>query len=125
MSRPVKFSDPEEFQRVADEYFAACDAESEPYTVNGLAYALGLCRETLLRYAEKPGFSDTVKGVRTRLEAHWEKRLGGPNAAGTIFWLKNQGWTDKTGVELTGSNGGPVQYQRTERHIVDPQNPDS
>ena len=96
MSRPPIFETPEEFTARAEAYFADCAEREAVPTVNGLSLALGMTRETLLRYAEKPGFSDAVKMVRTRLEAAWEERLAGPNAAGTIFWLKNQGWTDRT-----------------------------
>lgn len=111
MSRPPIFDCPEEFTRVAEEYFAAREAEDKPFTVNGLALALGMTRETLLRYGEKDGFSDAVKAVRARLEEYWECRLAGNNAAGTIFWLKNQGWSDKTETELYGKGGGPVQHE--------------
>lgn len=109
MARPPIFETPDEFTEVADAYFARCDAEQKPYTVNGLALALGMTRETLLRYGEKEAFSDAVKRVRARLEDYWESRLAGPNAAGTIFWLKNQGWTDKSETELYGRGGGPVE----------------
>lgn len=103
MARPPLFETPEQFEAVTGAYFDKCDALERPYTVNGLALALGMTRETLLRYGEKEGFSDTVKAVRAKLEDYWESRLAGPNAAGTIFWLKNQGWSDKTEQHLTGS----------------------
>jgi len=106
--RPPLFTSPEDFQRVADDYFASCVDGKIP-TVNGLSLALGMTRETLLRYAEKDGFSDTVKLIRARLEDSWEQRLASGNAAGTIFWLKNQGWSDKTETALTGANGGPIE----------------
>lgn len=119
--RPPIFDTPEEFTEVAERYFADREAKDKPFTVNGLALALGMTRETLLRYGEKEAFSDAVKAVRARLEDHWESRLAGPNAAGTIFWLKNQGWTDKTETELYGKGGGPVEsVHRIERVIVDP-----
>lgn len=121
MSRPPIFETPEEFTAVAEKYFSEQEAKDKPFTVNGLALALGMTRETLLRYAEKDGFSDAVKAVRARLEDHWESRLAGPNAAGTIFWLKNQGWSDRTEQQISGPNGGPVeQVHRIERVIVDP-----
>lgn len=94
--RPVLYSNPDDFTKVANDYFAKCVADETVPTVNGLCIALGMTRETLLRYEEKDGFSDSVKMVRMRLEAAWEQRLAGPNAAGTIFWLKNQGWTDRS-----------------------------
>ena len=125
MSRPPLYDTPEAFKEKADAYFAQCVADEKVPTVNGLCLALGMTRETLLRYAEKDGFSDTVNMVRVRLEAEWEQRLAGPNATGTIFWLKNQGWSDKTETELYGKGGGPVQsVTRVERVIHDPANTD-
>lgn len=122
--RPPIFETPEEFSAVADAYFADRESKGLPFTVNGLALALGMCRQSLLNYGDKPGFLDAVKRVRATLEDHWESRLGGPNAAGTIFWLKNQGWSDKTESELYGKGGGPIEsVQRIERVIVDPANP--
>lgn len=125
MSRPPIFDSPEDFTRVAEEYFAKRESEDKPFTVNGLALALGMTRQSLLNYGEREGFLDAVKAVRARLEDHWETRLAGGNAAGTIFWLKNQGWSDKTETELYGRGGGPVeQVHRIERVVVDPANSD-
>lgn len=115
MGRPPIFETPEQFEAVAESYFSKCEDSNKVPTVNGLALALGMTRETLLRYAEKDGFSDTVKAVRTRLEAEWEQRLAGPSAAGTIFWLKNQGWSDKTEQAITAE-----VVSRVERTIVKP-----
>lgn len=126
MARPVKFTSPDEFEAIADAYFAEREAKEQPFTVNGLALALGLCRQSLLNYGAKPEFLDAVKAIRARLEDHWEMRLAGGNAAGTIFWLKNQGWSDKTETELYGRGGGPLQsVSRIERVIVDPANTDT
>lgn len=116
MARPPIFDDPDDFTRIANEYFDQREAEDKPFTVNGLALALGMTRETLLRYGEKEGFSDAVKAVRARLEDHWESRLAGGNAAGTIFWLKNQGWSDKTEQVLSGE----VAVGVVERRVVKP-----
>jgi hypothetical protein len=124
MARPPIFDTPEEFTEVAEKYFDTREALDKPFTVNGLALALGMTRETLLRYAEKEGFSDAVKAVRARLEDHWESRLAGPNATGTIFWLKNQGWSDKSETKLTGDPDQPVAITTIERRIVHPQDRD-
>ncbi len=113
MGRPPKFTNPEEFKAIADDYFAKREADSKPFTVNGLALALGLCRQSLLNYGEKPEFLDAVKEIRATLEDHWESRLGGTNAAGTIFWLKNQGWSDKTEQTINAT----VSVGRVERVI--------
>lgn len=110
--RPPIFETPEEFQEVADEYFAHCETDQITPTVNGLCLVLNMTRETLLRYGEKPGFSDSVRKARMKLEMAWEQKLAGNNVAGAIFWLKNQGWTDTQRTELTGAAGGPIQVSR-------------
>lgn len=120
MARPPIIETPEAFQAAADEYFAACVADSKVPTVNGLALALGFnSRQSLLNYADKPEFLDTVKGVRSRLEAEWEQRLAGPNAAGTIFWLKNQGWSDRTEqvVQTKVEHSGTVTLDPSEAYM--------
>ena len=48
---------------------------------------------------------------------------GQGNATSIIFGLKNRApeeWKDKTEQALTGADGGPVQVQRIERVVVDP-----
>lgn len=103
--RPAIFTSPDDFKRVADAYFDACVQNEKVATVNGLSLALDMTRETLLRYAEKEGFSDVVKKVRSRLEDTWEQRLASGNAGGTIFWLKNQGWSDRTENVISNPDG--------------------
>ena len=51
-----------------------------------------------------------VKAIRAHLEDHWEMRLAGGNAAGTIFWLKNQGWSDRQELEHSGKEGAPPAF---------------
>jgi hypothetical protein len=50
-----------------------------------------------------------------------------PDTSAAMFWLKNRragNWRDKLDHELSGKDGGPVQFERIERVIVDPkQNP--
>lgn len=126
MSRPPIFATPEDFTAAADAYFDACEGDKDAIpTVNGLALALGMTRKCIWDYAGKPEFSYAVEKARTRLEMAWENRLAGTACTGAIFWLKNQGWTDKTQQELSGPSGGPIQTQRVEFAIIDPANPNS
>ena len=110
--RPPIFSAPDEFEDAANAYFEACKPsegdEGDIPTVNGLCLALGMTRKTLWAYAEKPGFCDAVEKARTRLEMAWERRLAGTACTGAIFWLKNQGWSDRTEQHISGPNGGPI-----------------
>lgn len=109
---------PEEFERLADAYFAEC-ATADPVrrpTINGLCLALGLHHKGALDdYAGYEGFSTVVKKARMRLEDAWEGALALPNVAGSIFWLKQQGWKDTQDVHQTGE-----MVHRIERAIVKP-----
>lgn len=104
--RPPKFTDPEEFQVLVDAYFEDCKVQDKVPTVNGLTLAVGFSsRQSLFDYAAKPDFMDTVKSAKTRLENEWEQRLAGANATGTIFWLKNQGWSDRNEQVISNPDG--------------------
>jgi hypothetical protein len=51
----------------------------------------------------------TIKGVEEMIENAWVQRLGGPNASGAIFYLKNAFRDDyKDRHEHTGEDGGPM-----------------
>lgn len=119
--RPPIIATPERFDELAREYFAECDETQQTPTVNGLCLKLDMTRETLLRYGEKEGFSDTVRKTRQKLEMAWEQKLAGNNVTGAIFWLKNQGWADK--VEQTFSNpDGTGLFSGLEVKLVRPSN---
>jgi len=104
--RPLTISTPKEFEDRANAFFLKCEEDGKVPTVNGLALALGFnSRQSLLNYADRPEFLDIVKNVRTRLENEWEQRLAGSNPAGTIFWLKNQGWSDRNEQVISNPDG--------------------
>lgn len=71
-----------------------------PYTITGLALALGTTRDLLIDYEEKDGFSDTIKEAKIKCHNFAELNLFGANATGPIFNLKNNyGWKDKSEVD--------------------------
>lgn len=117
VGRPPKFKTPEEMNTLIEAYFTACDETKRPYTVPGLALALGFSsRSSLFDYATRNAgheeFAATIKKAKLRIEAQRVEALvtcrGNP--AGMIFDLKNNfGWRDQQNVELTGAQGGPVQ----------------
>lgn len=95
--RPMKYSSPEELERLVHLYFDTCDEESRPYTVTGLALSLGMSREQLLQYQERLEFQDTIKRAKQRVAAFAEEQLyrKSGQVAGIIFSLKNNfGWKD-------------------------------
>jgi hypothetical protein len=72
-------------------------------TIVGLALDLGFhCKETLYQYAKNPVFTDLIKeGMAVVEEAH-ELRMYEQGCVGSIFVLKNMGWTDRQETEISG-----------------------
>lgn len=92
----MKFETAEAMQIAVDEYLTANNIP----TISGLAYYLGFeSRQSFYDYEERPEFSYTIKRCRLFMESWYESRLQGNNPAGSIFWLKNAGWSDKQEIE--------------------------
>jgi hypothetical protein len=140
--RPFKFTDPPELRRLIQNYFDWCDPHQEerlveaginqqgqtiftkrmimtsqrPYTLSGLARALGVNRTTLLNYQDPAHYSEeiaeevrqeilnTLRLARARCEEYAESQLFEGNANGAKFNLTNNydRWTDKTVQEHEG-----------------------
>lgn len=95
------FETPEEIALYAEVYFAAQIAAQKPFTLPGLARALGFARRDTLRDYRtddsKKQFHDAMSAVCMRVEEWtaemlYDKRV---NVSGPIFALKNQGWQDE------------------------------
>ena len=118
VGRPMKFKTAKELQAAIDDYFDYCDnrikqvhtkeggsfavSNPEPYTMAGLAYALGMSRQALINYAKKDEFVDAIKAARQRVEADVERRMNDKETftPGLIFNAKNNfGWKDKTEIQ--------------------------
>lgn len=96
-----KFETPAEIRLYAEEYFAKQNDAQKPFTLPGLARALGFSRRDTLRdyrvderYEE---FHDAMSAVCMRVEEWTAEKLydKGVNVSGPIFALKNQGWADE------------------------------
>lgn len=91
--RPRLFKTPQEMAAKAEAYFKECDEGKKPYTVAGLAYALGFsARTSFSDYGtDHASFSDTVKRLRLRIEAQKCEWLNTKEkfTPGLIFDLKN------------------------------------
>ena len=98
----LKYKDEKQLEKAIDEYFKNCDEKEKPYTITGLALALGIDRRTLVNYGNKESYFPLIKNARTRIEQQLEEslyRLG--NNSGVIFNLKNNyGWIDKQEQEV-------------------------
>jgi hypothetical protein len=102
--RPNKWESVDDIQPLIDAFFKECDDKDDPYTITGLALALGTTRLGLINYEKKPGFVNAIKEAKARCENYAEKRLySDRNSAGSIFALKNYGWSDKQEVTVDGT----------------------
>lgn len=125
--RPPKYKTKEEMQNRIDEYFKNCyrpvrifnkdkckyetvkddngnivEEQYRPFTVTGLADALDMTRETLLRYGEDEEFSDTVTRAKRKCELYAEERLFDKDGnKGAMFSLANnfKDWKNKQELE--------------------------
>ena len=103
--QPRKYRSAEALQSAIDKYFVGQDDRERPYTITGLATAIGLDRKALIEYGSTAEYSNTIKAARARVKNSVEERLlQGGQAAGAIFWLKNNDkWQDKQEIEHSGS----------------------
>lgn len=103
--RPLLFDHPGKLQAEIETYFAST---LRP-TLAGLAYALGIDRQTLYNYEKRQEFFDIIKKARDRVEVTYEERLiYDTQPTGVIFALKNMGWKDKTEQDLN-LTGEPIR----------------
>jgi hypothetical protein len=88
IGRPVAISSVSEMEDRIIEYLNSLSRWGLP-TKAGLAFALGVHRDTLNKYEKEAGFSDILKHWYQFFEDRWVQNLARPNATGTIFYLKN------------------------------------
>lgn len=123
--RPLKFANIKELQTKIDKYFDSCfrpmvnlktneivhDANGNelltqfrPFTVAGLAYALGTNRMTLINYQNREEFFEVIIRAKERCEAYTEESLFDRDKCnGAKFVLTNgYGWEDKTTNKIEG-----------------------
>lgn len=106
--RPLKFPTVEDLQQKIDIYFASLvndeGLQIRPALITGLALALDTSRETLLNYASRDEYFDTVARAKLKCECYAEEQLFvGRNPSGAQFALKNYGWKDTHENNNTGS----------------------
>ena len=115
--RPLKYKSVEDMQKDIEQYFAECDEKQKPYTVSGLAYALGTTRRTLLDYQEKDEYSHTIKSAKAKIERFNEEMLYSKDVSttGVIFNLKNNyGWKDKQEIEAEINSDMNIHIELTD-----------
>ena len=94
VGRPPKFKSVEEIEAKIEEYKKHLDIDNKPPTIAGLAYYLGIDRNTLYNYSAKDEFFSTIKRAKAKVEEDIENWIltNKYNPAAWIFNLKNNFW---------------------------------
>ena len=96
VGRPKIYTDPDELAAAVDEFIKSGDK-----TLTGLCIHLGFSsKDTLYNYRKDPIFSDSIKAGLLHVENGYELITRDKGHAGSIFALKNFGWTDKSEVDM-------------------------
>ena len=115
--RPRKYQSVEQLQAAIDSYFES----TEKVTITGLALHLGFnSRQALINYeGYSEEFHDAIKRAKSMVEVYYEERLVGGHAAGSIFALKNFGWSDKiqTIIEVAQPEDKRMTFEELKAHI--------
>ena len=86
----------------------------------GMAAIMGIDRKTLEKHYRAELDVGSAKATAKVAESLYRQAVEG-NTSAAIFWMKARaGWSEKTQHEISGPNGGPVQVQKIERCIIDP-----
>jgi hypothetical protein len=99
--RPPIWSSPEQLQNQINLYYEDCKSRNAPLTIAGLAVGMNVDRQTVYNYAKKDEFFDIVKKAREYVLASWEEVAITRGNAGTIFLMKNYGYTDRQEISLS------------------------
>lgn len=100
--RPPLYDSVEELDKLIQKYFDDCIKDKRPYTMSGLAYALGMDRTSLIRYGKDERFYNSIKRAKQFVEQSLEEKLISTSGAtiGIIFNLKNNyDWKDKQEID--------------------------
>lgn len=105
-TRP-QYKTAQEIRDAAQLYFDACKADKAPYTMTGLAMALGFSRATFCRYGQTAPFGEVIADLRQVVENQLENRvLTSTNPGGAKFVLNvNCGWQESHKVDQAIEGG--------------------
>ena len=111
MARPFLFKSKKELEERIQKYWDDCELKERPITFCGLAYYLGMTRQTLHNYSKRDKYAEVIEDAKARIEMDTEERLqlAGQATTGIIFSLKNNYHWDadnktETKIESTNKN---------------------
>ena len=106
MSRPRKYNTAEELEAILEIYIAECRVP----TVEGMARALGITRQTLMSYSKEEEFFTTISDYKAYINEFLMEGLllNELHAQGTMFNLRNNYGYD---AEDKGKSDKPLRIQ--------------
>ncbi len=119
--RPRKFESPEDIDSQAAAYFRDMDELERPYTVSGLAEALGTFRIVLSDYekgtydTETEKYSYAIKRAKQKIERYAEEAVY-TKTAGAVFTLVNitrnseEPWKNAQHQDIDAKHSGQVSF---------------
>lgn len=99
LGRPKIFKSVADIDKRVEDYKQYLTKEKKPPTMAGLAYYLDVDRKTLYNYSHQDDFFPTIKKYRDWVMMNLEELSIDKGGGGTVFLLKNYGYTDKQVVE--------------------------
>jgi len=115
VARPRKYDTEQELSAQVDAYLKLY---KDSLTITGLALALGFeSRQSIYDYEKNGEFSYIIKRARLHVENRYETELLGDKPTGSIFALKNMGWSDK--IETVNKNENTnIEVNETEAKAI-------
>jgi len=112
VGQPPLYTNPKELEIRIDKYF---QVETKP-TLSGLAYYIGMSRQSLYNYKKKEEYFDIINKARSKVEQIYEERLlYSDKPTGVIFALKNMNWTDRQQIETKTELTIPIMGGSTKK----------
>lgn len=110
VGHPPNWNTPEELQAEIENYLNSTDIDK--YTLTGLCIFLNSNKVTLGDYQKKPEFNEIVSQAKQYIEHSYELDCKANGRAGSIFALKNFGWTDKQEIDFSDKTDYKTQASK-------------
>lgn len=104
VGHPRLFETPEDMKKTLDKYYISCEKRGVIPTIGGAAFFCKMGRKTFYNYEKKQEFSEVIQDARRFIEYKYEERCT-DTVHGTIFVMKQYGYSDSKTINHSGSIG--------------------
>jgi hypothetical protein len=114
--RPRAFKSVEDIESKIQNYKDYLETKNKPPTIAGLAFYLGIDRQTLYNYSKKEEYFATIKSIRDWVIMSTEEFAIDRGHSGVIFLMKNYGYKDRQDISAEVSH---VNFNEAINKLVD------